>query len=392
MVSLQPSQFDRSERAGRYVRQTTGYRAFIPAPLPPDPPIAIDAEMQHWLSDADRALGRLDGSIQTLPNPNLFVMMYTRKEAVLSSQIEGTQASISDLLKAEADLFHIRPSRDVSEVRNYVAAMNLGLQRLPDLPISIRLIKEIHGRLMQGVRGHHQQPGETRLSQNWIGPSGSTILSATYIPPPHIEAEQALGELEKFIHASDHLPLLIRIGLIHAQFETIHPFLDGNGRVGRLLITLFLCSKHILQKPVLYLSHYFKANQQEYYERLQRVRDQGDWEGWLKFFLQGVGTVAGQATETARKIVALRENHRQLIIDRMGSSCASAIKLIEHLYNTPSTTVNAAKDFLGISYPNANNLIVKLCENEILFEVTGQSRNRLFFYSPYIELFSEIGA
>jgi len=240
MVSSQPSQFDRSERAGRYVRQTTGYRAFIPAPLPPDPPIEIDAEMQHWLSDADRALGRLDGSIQTLPNPDLFVMMYTRKEAVLSSQIEGTQASISDLLKAEADLSQIRPSRDVSEVRNYIAAMNLGLQRLPDLPISIRLIKEIHGRLMQSVRGYHQQPGETRRSQNWIGPSGSTILSAIYIPPPHIEAEQALGELEKFIHASDHLPLLIRIGLIHAQFETIHPFLDGNGRMGRLLITLFV--------------------------------------------------------------------------------------------------------------------------------------------------------
>jgi Fic family protein len=318
--------------------------------------------------------------------------MYTRKEAVLSSQIEGTQASISDLLKAEADLSQIRPSRDVSEVRNYIAAMNLGLQRLPNLPISIRLIKEIHGRLMQGVRGYHQQPGETRRSQNWIGPSGSTILSAIYIPPPHIEAEQALGELEKFIHASDHLPLLIRIGLIHAQFETIHPFLDGNGRMGRLLITLFLCSKDMLQKPVLYLSHYFKANQQEYYERLQRVRDRGDWEGWIKFFLQGVGTVAWQATETARKIVALRENHRQLILDRMGSSCASAIKLIEHLYNTPSTTVNGAKEFLGISYPNANKLIYKLCENEILFEATGQSRNRLFFYSPYIDLFSEIGA
>jgi Fic family protein len=184
--------------------------------------------------------------VTSFRNPNLFVMMYTRNEAVLSSQIEGTQASISDLLKAEADLFNVRPSRDVSEVRNYVAAMNLGLQRLPDLPISIRLIKEIHGRLMLGVRGHHQQSGETRRSQNWIGPSGSTILGATYIPP-HIEAEQALGELEKFIHASDHLPLLIRIGLIHAQFETIHPFLDGNGRIGRLLITLFLCSKHILQ-------------------------------------------------------------------------------------------------------------------------------------------------
>jgi Fic family protein len=386
----QPTLFERSERAGQYVRQTTGYRAFLPKPLPPDPEIAIDTEMQHWLSDADRALGRLDGSIQTLPNPNLFVMMYTRREAVLSSQIEGTQASISDLLKAEADLFNLRPSRDVGEVRNYVAAMNLGLQRLPDLPLSVRLIKEIHERLMRGVRGQHQQPGETRRSQNWIGPAGSTPLSAIFIPPPHLEAEKALGDLEKFIHAADHLPLLIRIGLIHAQFETIHPFLDGNGRMGRLLITLFLCHNRILQKPVLYLSHYFKANQQEYYDRLQRVRDRGDWEGWLKFFLQGVGTVADQATDTARKIVALREDHRQLIIEHMGSSCASAIKLIEHLYNNPSTTVNSAKELLGVSYPNANNLIDKLCENKILFEVTGQLRNRLFFYSPYIDLFSEI--
>ena len=382
----------RSDRAGHYVRQASGYRAFVPKPLPPDPELAIDLEMQHWLSDADRALGRLDGSIQTLPNPDLFVMMYTRKEALLSSQIEGTQASFSDLLRAEADLFNMRPSRDIVEVRNYIAAMNLGLQRLPELPISIRLIKEIHGRLMAGVRGQHQQPGETRRSQNWIGPAGSTLLSAAFIPPPHLEAEKALGDLENFIHLTDHLPPLVRIGLIHAQFETIHPFLDGNGRLGRLLITLFLCYKNILHKPVLYLSHYFKVSQQEYYNRLQKIRDDGDWEGWLKFFLRGVGEVADQATDTARKIVALREHHRQIIIERMGSSCASAIKLVEHLYNNPSTTVNRAKEFLGISYPNANNLVDKLCENEILFEVTGQSRNRLFFYSPYIDLFSEIAA
>ena len=390
-MAPQPTLFDRSERAGRYIRQTTGYRAFIPKPLPPDPPIEIDAEMQHWLSDADRALGRLDGSIQTLPNPDLFVMMYTRKEAVLSSQIEGTQASINDLLKAEADLFDSRQSRDVSEVRNYVSAMNFGLERLPDLPLSIRLIKEIHELLLHGVRSQHQQPGETRRSQNWIGPSGSSILNATFVPLPHPEAESALGDLENFIHAADHLPLLVRIGLIHAQFETIHPFLDGNGRMGRLLITLFLCHRNILQKPVLYLSHYFKSNQQEYYDRLQKVRDQGDWEGWLKFFLQGVGTVAEQATDTARKIVALREHHRHVIIENMGSSCANAIRLIEHLYNSPSTTVNITKELLDISYPNANNLIERLCENKILFEITGNYRNRLFFYMPYIDLFSEIG-
>lgn len=391
-MSLQSTLSDRSNRAGQYVRQTTGYRAFIPKALPPDPEVVIDTEMHHWLSDADRALGRLDGSIQTLPNPDPFVMMYTRKEAVLSSQLEGTQASISDLLKAEADLFNSRQSRDVGEVRNYVAAMNVGLQRLAELPLSVRLIKEIHERLMRGVRGQHQQPGETRRSQNWIGPAGSSILSATFVPPPHTEADNALSDLEEFIHTDDHLHILIRIGLIHAKFETIHPFLDGNGRMGRLLITLLLCHRHILQKPVLYLSHYFRANQREYYERMQKVRDHGDWEGWLKFFLRGVGTVADQATDTARKIVALRESHRQIIIERMGSSCASAIKLIEHLYNNPSTTVNGAKDVLGINYPNANKLIENLCENSILYEITGQLRNRLFFYTQYIDLFSEDGA
>jgi Fic family protein len=240
------------------------------------------------------------------------------------------------------------------------------------------------------VRGRNQQPGEIRKSQNWIGPQGSSLLNATYIPPPHQEAELALGELEKFFHASDQLPPLIRIGLIHAHFETIHPFLDGNGRIGRLLITFFLCEKGLLQKPVLYLSHYFKANRSDYYQYLQQTRDKGDWETWLKFFLRGVETVAEQATETARKIVDLRETHRALVLDKFGSSGANAIRLLEQLYKRPTITVNAATGLLDISYPNANNLINKLCNHEILFEITGQARNRLFFYSPYIDLFGDI--
>lgn len=378
---------DPSLRAGRYVKQATGYKAFIPAQLLPDPQVNIDLEMQNLLSEADRALGRLEGSIQTLPNPDLFVFMYARKEAVLSSQIEGTQASFNDLMKAEAEIFDAGVSRDVDEVLNYVSAMKHGLTRLKELPLSIRLIREIHARLLQGVRGRMQQPGEIRRSQNWIGPQGSTLSTATYVPPPPAEANVALGDLEKFFHAESHLPALVRIGLIHSQFETIHPFLDGNGRIGRLLITFFLCEKGLLQKPVLYLSHYFKQNRSEYYDHLQRVRDRGDWEGWLKFFLRGVGAVAAQATETARKIVDLREEHRLLIINNFGTSGANAMRILEHLYQRPSITVNRVKEILGVSYPNANNLVEKLCTHKIIFEVTGQARNRIFFYTPYIELF-----
>ena len=376
-------------RAGSYIRQSTGYRAFVPTNLPPDPPINIDSEMQRLLSEADRALGRLEGSIQTLPNPDLFVLMYVRKEAVLSSQIEGTQASINDLLKAEAKVFDADAPRDVDEVINYVTAMNHGLARLPELPLSVRLIREIHERLLHGVRGRNLQPGELRRSQNWIGPQQSTLMTATFVPPPHQEATNALGELEKFLHQTDDIPPLVKIGLAHAQFETIHPFLDGNGRIGRLLTTFFLCQQGILQKPVLYLSHFFKQNRTEYYERLQKIRDEGEWEGWLKFFLKGVASVATQATETARQIVGLREQHRTLITDNFGSAGANGARLLEHLYKRPTTSVNAVKDFLEISYPNANNLVEKFRNNGILFEVTGNARNRQFLYTPYIDLFSK---
>ncbi|MFO1104236.1 MAG: Fic family protein [Methylocystis sp.] len=379
-----------SDRSGKYALQPSGYKAFLPAPLPPDPPVEIDSEMQWLLSEADRALGRLDGSIQTLPNPELFVFMYVRKEAVLSSQIEGTQASINDLLRAEAKIFDSEAPNDVDEVLNYVAAMNYGLARLGEIPLSIRLIKELHQQLLKSVRGRNLQPGELRRSQNWIGPAGSTLSTATFIPPPYQEAEAALGELEKFLHASDELPPLIKIGLAHAQFETIHPFLDGNGRIGRLLITFFLCQQNILQKPVLYLSHYFKQHRSEYYEKLQRTRVFGDWEGWLKFFLRGVADVGRQATDTAREIVDLREKHRHIIMNEFGGTAANANKLLEYLYSHPTVSVNSVKEVLQVSFPNANSLVEKFCNNQILFEITGQARNRVFSYSPYINLFANL--
>src|SRR5690606_32008194 len=262
-------------RAGRYLQQPAGYRAFIPAPLPPDPPLDLSGPLRERLSEADHALGRLDGSVLTLPNPDLFVFMYVRKEAVLSSQIEGTQSSLQDLLAAEAQLFEQSLPRDVNEVINYVRAMNHGLARLAELPVSVRLIREIHAELTRGVRGSRLQPGELRTSQNWIGPAGCTLSTATFVPPPHDSVPGALGDLESFLHARDELPPLVKIALAHVQFETIHPFLDGNGRVGRLLITFLLTECRVLHKPVLYLSHYCKQHRQAYYEHLQAVRDQG---------------------------------------------------------------------------------------------------------------------
>ena len=256
---------------------------------------------RQLLSQADRALGRLDGSIQTLPHPDLFVFMYVRKEAVLSSQIEGTQSSLQDVLAAEAKVLSPDRPQDVDEVVNYVRAMNLGLARLAQLPVSVRLIREIHAELLTGVRGSHLTPGDIRTSQNWIGPAGCNLNEATFVPPPPHEVAAHLSNLEQFLHADSGLPLLVKIGLAHAQFESIHPFLDGNGRVGRLLITFLLCEQEVLEKPVLYLSYFFKRHRQEYYDRLQAVRDNGAWEEWIEFFLRGIVEVSGQATETARR-------------------------------------------------------------------------------------------
>ena len=376
-------------RAGRYRSQTTGYRAFTPQPLPPNPPILLEGDFQRLLSQADRALGRLDGSIQTLPNPSLFVWMYVRKEAVLSSQIEGTQSSLQDVLAAEADIFTPNQPADVNEVINYTRAMQHGLERLERLPVCIRLIREIHAILMAGVRGSKLTPGELRRSQNWIGPPGCGLGEAVFVPPPADEVAPALGALERFLNDPGDLPALVQIGLAHAQFETIHPFLDGNGRVGRLLITFLLCQQDILQHPVLYLSHYFKQHREAYYQRLQAVRDQGDWEGWLGFFVDGVLGVSREATETARKILALREEHRGLVTQKLGRAAGNGHRILEHLYQRPIVTVEAIRQLLDITYAGANNLVTRFANLGLLREITGQQRNRVFRYSPYLDLFSD---
>ncbi len=377
-------------RAGHYRQQPTGYRAFLPAPLPPDPPARLHGPLQAQLSWADRALGRLDGSVQTLPNPDLFVFMYVRKEAVLSSQIEGTQSSLQDLLAAEADLFgdSTRPN-DVDEVVNYVGAMNHGLARLNELPVSVRLIREIHERLLEGVRGSRLTPGEPRRSQNWIGPAGCGLADAAFVPPPPEDVPEALGQLEKFLHDQDELPTVIKIGLAHAQFETIHPFLDGNGRVGRLLITFLLTERGLLGKPVLYLSHFFKRHRAEYYDRLQAIRDRGDWEGWLTFFLRGVAEVSAEATETARRILELRELHRAQITDKLGRAAGNGHKVLESLFDRPIVSVADIQQVTGTTYAAANNSAARLGELGILAEITGYSRNRRFRYEPYVRLFSD---
>ncbi|SFI87716.1 Fic family protein [Planctomicrobium piriforme] len=378
------------QRAGRYIRQPAGYRAFSPAVLPPDPEIRIDSDLQVRLSQADRALGRLDGSIQTLPHPDLFVYMYVRKEAVLSSQIEGTQSSLQDVLAAEAKILDPDRPHDVEEVVGYIRAMNYGLSRLADLPVSVRLICEIHKQLLEGIaRGSHLTPGEIRTSQNWIGSSGCNLNNATFVPPPPHEVAEHLSQLEKFLHTDARLPLLIKIGLAHAQFETIHPFLDGNGRVGRLLITFLLCEQKVLLKPVLYLSHFFKKHRQAYYDHLQAIRDHGVWEEWLMYFLRGVIDVSQQATETARRILNLRESHRRTITERLGRSAGNGHRVLEHLYEHPYVSVNEVKELIGTTYPAANDLVARMEEDGILREATGQSRNRRFVYDGYIRLFDE---
>ena len=372
--------------SGEFVIQPGGHRVFIPKPLPPDPPLVIDGEMQALLSKADRALGRLDGSIRTLPNPDLFIFMYVRKEAVLSSQIEGTQSSLNDILEVEAEIFDSQRPRDVDEVLNYVRAMNYGLERLDEFPLSNRLIREIHNVLLNGVRGGNAQPGEWRKIQNWIGPQGCTLKEATFVPPPPQQLDEILGQFERFLH-DESLPALLQIGVAHAQFETIHPFLDGNGRVGRLLIAFLLYEKEILETPVLYISHFFKKHRQDYYDHLKAVRETGNWEAWLKFFLHGIYEVSQEATETARKIVDLREAHRQLIAEHFGRVAGNAMQVLETLYQKPFIKVQDIKDLTHVTYPAANQLMTKFVDHGLLQEVTGQARNRQFRYGAYIDLF-----
>jgi len=379
-----------SMRAGTYVRQPEGYSAFLPVPLPPKPPLDLDPELTRLLSEADRALGRLDGAASILPNADLFVAMYVRQEAVLSSQIEGTQSTLEDVLEFELDEEGKSVPKDVAEVVNYVRAMEHGLKRLKDLPLSLRLIREIHVELLKGARGGHRTPGEFRRSQNWIGPAGSTITTATFVPPPPHEMTKALSDFEKFLH-DQTLPILVHCGLAHAQFETIHPFLDGNGRVGRLLITFLLCEREVLRSPLLYLSHFFKAHRAEYYDRLMAVRTDGKWEEWIKFFLRGVSEVAEAATDTSRAILALREKHRKLIADRIGGTGKGQL-LLDHLYQQPLVTVRLVEQQLKCSYGTAEQLVEQFEKQGMLKEITGWKRNRRYRYDPYLKLFEQLGS
>lgn len=369
---------------GRYVRQPAGYDAFIPDALPSKAPFDVDEAMQVLLSGADRAIGRLDAVTELLPNPDMFVGMYVRKEAVYSSQIEGTQASLTDLLEYEAEATRRGRDADIQEVVNYIRAMNHGLDRLTEFPLSLRLFREIHEQLLAGVRGGEKEPGQFRTSQNWIGAPGIGGLSdASYVPPPPGEVLTAMGDLEEFIHSESPMPVLFRCGLAHAQFETIHPFLDGNGRLGRLLITFLLVWKGVLQRPLLYLSHYFRRHRDDYYHRLQAIRDDGAWREWMEFFLTGVRDVSLEATETAREILRLREQHRQLVGEAIPNTPTGLI-LLDALFERPTVNVNQVAEIVDRSYPVANKLVSRFEDLGLLTEYTGQSRYRAFAYQPYM--------
>lgn len=373
-------------RSGRYQTTPRGYKAFYPASLPPEPTIDLNGERQMLLSEADRALGALNTIATILPNPELLTGMFIQKEALLSSQIEGTQSTLVDVLGVGEGA----PTADVGEVLNYVKAMRFGLKRIreDDFPMSLRLIRDIHRELMQQVRGGKPvlTPGEFRRSQNWIG--GSRINNARYIPPPEDEMERAMHELEKFMHGEgDHLPHLIRCALIHYQFETIHPFNDGNGRVGRLLITFYLVWKGVLDEPMLYLSAYLKAHQQEYYDRLMQVRNSGNFEAWVDFFLEGVVTVSQQVVQTTKKIQKLeRTDTERLLAEGVGH--VGPI-LMQRILTQPVVYVNDVKEKLAVSYGTANKLVSKAEELGILKQLGSGKRNRKYVYKDYVEILSE---
>jgi Fic family protein len=375
-----------SARAGRVVvvqGGPDGYSAFIPAPLPPTPPLEVGATTQTLLDEANQALGRLDGVTLLLPDPGQFLYSYVRKEAVLSSQIEGTQSSLSDLLLFENEAVPGVPLDDVEETANYIAAMSHGLRRINsgELPLSNRLLREVHARLMAGVRGGDKAPGEFRRTQNWLG--GTRPGNARFVPPPPNEVLPAMSDLEKFLHGPT--PILLKAALAHVQFETIHPFLDGNGRVGRLLITLLLCAERVLQQPLLYLSLFFKLHRDAYYDHLQRVRTEGAWEEWLEFFLEGVVTVANSAVNTAREIRALVDADRATI-HAFGRGAASALRVHELAGRRIVLSAGRTSEELRLSAPTVNAAFARLEEAGILHEVTGRKRGRLFVYRRYLQL------
>lgn len=373
---MNPEDF-RAPSAGRVIRAPAGYFAFIPAPLPPE--LEYDSDLVLTLSRADAALSELSGLGGQLPNPHLLISPYMRREAVLSSRIEGTKASLSDLLLEEVETD--RPiDADVREVLNYVAALEYGLERLAELPLSLRLVREVHERLMVGVRGDRATPGELRRTQNWIGPAGSTPATAPYVPPPPDSMEECLDNWERFLHQRGILPDLIQCAVMHEQFEAIHPFLDGNGRVGRLLITLFLVERERLSQPLLYLSAYFEARRQAYYDSLQRVRTDGDWSGWLRFFLTGVAETARSAAGQARRLMDLRETYRRQLRQK-----PNALRLLDELFVNPYITSPRAAHLLSVSAPTARQAIGVLQREGLLEEIPGRSWRRLYLARPILE-------
>ncbi len=384
MVDPEPNQ-----RLGRFVETPVAsetVRAFVPPPLPPAPPIDVLTLLDR-LSLAERALGRLDGITMLLPRQELFLYMYVRKEAVLSSQIEGTQSTLTDLLRFETEAQAGQPIDDIREVSNYVDAMMYGLERLEDLPLSLRLIREMHARLLQSGRGGTKSPGEFRRSQNWIG--GSRPGNALFVPPPTTELDGCLDALERFMHEDEsRLPALIKAGLLHVQFETIHPFLDGNGRIGRLLVTLYLCVHGVLRKPLLYLSLYLKTHRADYYRLLQEVREHGAWEAWLDFFLTGVADTANQAFDAATRIVELFKHDRERITGE-SERPGSALRIHDLLQQNPYLTANLLVERTGLSAPTVNAALADLERLGIVEEVTGRRRGRVFGYRRYLAILSE---
>jgi Fic family protein len=385
----------RSERSGQWVRQgigETSYEAFIPVPLPPVPPIMVDSALQRRLEAAGLALGRLDGIGRLLPGPEELLYSYIRKEAVLSSQIEGTQSSIADLLLHENQALPGVVLEDVQEVSNYIAALSYGIERLSTLPVSLRLIRESHERLVHGTRGDKKAPGEFRRSQNWIG--GSKPSDAMFVPPPPHELQDILSAFEKFLHSQEY-PVLIKVGLAHAQFETIHPFLDGNGRVGRMLIALMLVAEGVLERPWLYVSLHFKKHRDKYYFLLQEVRTQGNWEEWLLFFLEGVTTIADQATDKIRALMVIFERDRKVVEQsRKGSiyqsvAVQSNLTIYDYLKKKIAIRIPETAEACRTTKPTVKRAIEDLQQLGIVTEITGKPRNKVYIYSEYLEILNQ---
>ncbi|GHS85984.1 hypothetical protein AGMMS49957_03240 [Synergistales bacterium] len=372
-------------RAGKLKTNLTGeasYKSFMASSLPPSPPIEQDGDMVESLVKANKQIALLERIASRIPNVNLFVSMYVRKEALMSSQIEGTQATLEDILDPTTEG---NANRDVADVINYIKATEFATKRLKSLPLCNRLIRETHAVLMEGMRGQEKNPGEFRRSQNWIGGYGSTLKNALYIPPAPEDMTESMSDLEKYIHAADSLDVLIQAALIHYQFETVHPFLDGNGRVGRLLITLFLMERRILTTPALYISYFLKKNRVEYYDRMTEVRRSGNYEQWVKFFLRAIYESAEDATTTIDKLTVLHEKNTQ-IIARFGRASKTALRLFAYLEESPIIEIQKTADKLGTTFKTMSDSVKRLCDSGILVQNAGERRNRLFAYEKYLEI------